>query len=460
MKYLEVAIESPQKRGLLLSITDYESHLQEFYKKGKPIAIYRSHYLYGEDALDWVSGKNSIKSFMGERYIDNILIDIDKKDSSDEHVLEKAKMVDRELMEYGLKEGNYEVFFSGTGYHILLSADNFGFTPSSNLPYIVKQTLTQMITSIKIDPSVYTRTAIYREEGTINKKSGLHKVKLPSKEFQTLSYQDVFKLSKENKTPDRTSTMWGDESLQPYIKEMVESVRAFKAVTEPYKVVPCVQQMWGEGPREGSRNNIILRIASHFRRSGIPSEATKASLIHWNKNVLDEKIVLEKVESVYNAGYQYSCQDPYMKERCKTHCIFYKRKDYQIDIKDFNALQKNLENRLSMDYSGRTIDLSQIFGMPNLDCEVYPGEMVTIFGPTGSGKTTLAQNIICGYNASQNTIDPDLQLNTLYLSLELSDWYMHKRHIQIVADVDKIEVENNVVKLGNQYKSLLTLFLS
>ena len=72
--------------------------------------------------------------------------------------------------------------------------------------------------------------------------------------------------------------------------------------------------MWAEGPSEGSRNNIILRIASHFRRNGIPSDATKASLLHWNNNQLEESIILEKVENVYNSGYQYGCQDTEMKK--------------------------------------------------------------------------------------------------------------------------------------------------
>jgi len=453
--YVEVAIGSPRQRGLLMTLGEYEKNLNEFFDKGQTMPIYRSHYLYDDTAVDFVRTHHSLKDYMGKRYTDSILIDIDKKDNSDEYTLEQAKSAVRELMELGLKLGNYKIYYSGTGYHIMVCSDCFGFEPHEDLPYMVKQTMTQLIESIDIDPAVYMRTSIYREEGTKNPKSNLFKTLMPFESFISMKFEDVKELAKTPSRIDWEDAMWGDGSLQTSIKTNVETVRAFKAVQEPTKVVPCVQQMWKEGPQSGTRNNIILRIASHFRRNGIPSDATKAALLYWNDNQLSENIILEKVESVYNNGYQYGCQDPEMKARCQTHCIHYKRKDYTINVQDFTQLQQKLEERLSTDFSGRTIDLSKIFGLPNLDCTIYPGELVTIFGPTGAGKTTVAQNIVLGYNASQDRIDPDQQLNTLYLSLELSDWYMHKRHIQIVADVDKQQVEANAKQIADDHKELL-----
>ena len=453
--FVEVAIGSPQSRGLLMTLGEYEKNINEFFANGRTLPIYRSHYLYDENAVDFVRSSSSLKDYMGKRYIDSVLIDIDKKDNSDNYTLQQAKDVVRELNDLGLKEGNYKIYYSGTGYHIMVCADCFGFEPNEDLPYIVKQTMTQLIESVDIDPAVYMRTAIYREEGTKNPKSNLFKTLMPFSSFQAMSFDDVKNLASKPSKIDWEDVMWGDGSLDSEIQTAVEPVRAFKAVQEPTKVVPCVQKMWKEGPNEGSRNNIILRIASHFRRNGIPSDATKAALLHWNQDMLSENIIMEKVESVYNNGYQYGCKDPEMKARCQTHCIHYKRKDYTIDVKDFVQLQQTLEERMSTDFSGRTIDLSNIFGLPNLDCTIYPGELVTIFGPTGAGKTTVAQNIILGYNSAQDKIDPEAQLHTLYLSLELSDWYMHKRHIQIVADVDKQQVESNVKQIAEDHKELL-----
>jgi archaellum biogenesis ATPase FlaH len=453
--YVEVAIGSPHQRGLLMPLGKYEKNMSEFLERGQYIPIYRSHYLYDKDAYLFVQDNKSLKDYTGKRYVDNILIDIDRKDDSDDRVLEKAKLAVNELNSMGLKDGNYSIFYSGTGYHILVSADCFDFTPSEQLPYIVKQTMTQLFTTVNIDPAVYMRTSIYREQATKNAKSNLFKTRLSTQGFMQLTFDKIKKLASKPSSIDWEETLWGDGSLEDKVKTNVETVRSFKAVQEPTKVAPCVQQMFAEGPNEGNRNNVILRMASHFRRNGIPSDATKASLLHWNNNQLREEIVLEKVESVYNNGYQYGCQDVEMKARCKTHCIHYKKKDYDIEVKDFQQLQKRLEERMSTDFSGKTINLSKIFGLPDVDCTIYPGELVTIFGPTGAGKTTVAQNIILGYNSAQDRIDQDSQLNTLYLSLELSDWYMHKRHIQIVADVDKQQVEGDVSKIAEDHKDLL-----
>ena len=70
--------------------------------------LYRSFYLYDESALDIASAKNSIKDYDGLRYVDNILLDIDKKDNSDE-------------VEY-LTEKRYDAFsfFQTWGFTIII----------------------------------------------------------------------------------------------------------------------------------------------------------------------------------------------------------------------------------------------------------------------------------------------------------------------------------------------------
>jgi len=180
-----------------MPIGKYEQHMTEFLERGQYIPIYRSHYLYDKDAHLFTQDSKSLKDYMGKRYIDNVLIDIDRKDDSDERVLEKAKLAVNELNSLGLKEGNYRVYFSGTGYHIMVCADCFGFEPSENLPYVVKQTMTQLFTTVNIDPAVYMRTAIYREQATKNAKSNLFKTLLPTNKFMQLTVAQVKGLSSQ-----------------------------------------------------------------------------------------------------------------------------------------------------------------------------------------------------------------------------------------------------------------------
>ena len=42
-----------------------------------------------------------------------------------------------------------------------------------------------------------------------------------------------------------------------------------------------------------------------------------------------------------------------------------------------------------------------------------------------------------GYNHKTDSIDSNLQIPTLYLSLELAAWYMHRRSLQIISCSDK-----------------------
>ena len=131
-----------------------------------------------------------------------------------------------------------------------------------------------------------------------------------------------------------------------------------------------------------------------------------------------------------------------MSNKCNPKCIYYKRKDYLVDVQSSDEMQKSLEERLTTDFTGRAFNFGKMMGVKE-DCMFYPGDLVTIFGPTGSSKTTLAHNIALGYDAANNRIDTDLQIPTLYLSLELASWYMHRRSLQIAGEYSKDAVSAN-----------------
>jgi len=145
-----------------------------------------------------------------------------------------------------------------------------------------------------------------------------------------------------------------------------------------------------------------------------------------------------------------------MAKYCQTHCIHYKRKDYLIDVKNSEELQSELAERLETDFSGRTIDLAKSLGVHDKDATVYPGELVTIFGSTGANKTALAQNIVLGYNAEYDQIVKEKQIPTLFLSLELSGFVMHRRNLQIVSGANKDTVMNNYKSLYEYHKEELS----
>lgn len=450
--YIEVAVGSPRKRGLLIPLDTLPDLI---YNEGKENAVYRSTYLYYEDALEYRKLKGTLKDFLGLRGIDWIPIDIDKKDNTDEYTLDIVRGLVYDLEDYGAKESNYCIYFSGTGYHVMLHAGVFGLEPSRNLPYIVKETIKSMFDYV--DLAVYMRTSIYRCDASLNQKSGLYKIPLDKNEIFNKEPKDIKLIAKER---IQTHIDWEDKGANLELKDKivtkVPEIRTLNNVTEPSKFATCIQTMYKLGPVKGERNNTVLRLASHYRKSGLTSDAAKASIMHWNNEALDQQVVLQKVEDTYNRGYNYKCHDELMSKYCNPKCVYYKRKDYSIDISTAADLQKSLEERFDTDFSGRVLQLPKLLGLgESVDCDVYPGELMTIFGSTGSSKTTLAQNLALGYNAEHDIIDPELQIPTLFLSLELSEWYMHRRHLQIVSDRNKKEVTSNFKGLWGFHKNEL-----
>jgi len=440
--YVEIAKGTPGNRGYLINKNELGNFINE-----RP--LYRSVYLYDDEALKYVEDNGTLKNYFGVRYIDKIPIDIDKSGNSDEKTLDVLRGVILELEDADITEDSFQCFFSGSGYHIDLAGKLFNFKSGVDLPYMVKQTLKSLIPDL--DSSIYMRTGIYRVQHTINQKTNLYKIPLYRDEVMNLDAADILELAKVNRKDYNYLGLQGDGELEHTVKEEVPDVQVFNKISEPNKIVPCVQSMLNQGAKQGNRHITALRIVSHFKRHGIPSHYAKVMMLHWNNKSMPEKEIMEMVENVYNRNYKYGCQDSVMVEHCKTQCIFFNKKDYMIDVKSSNDMQSELHERLNTDFSGKTIDLGRALGIEK-ESVIYPGELVTIFGPTGSNKTTFAQNLALGVDFVNDRIVKDWQIPTLFLSLELSSWYMHRRHLQIVSGVSKKEANDNYAELYKKHE--------
>ena len=378
--YVEIAQDSPSNRGLLVLKSDLPKYIND------KTPLYRSVYLYDESALDIVESTNTVKDYDGIRYIDNILIDVDKKDNSDETTLDLVRAAIMELQDLGISDDSFQAYFSGTGYHISITNEVFGFEASVDLPLHVKATITKLLP--ESDASIYMRTGIYRVAHTVNQKTGLYKIPLETREIMNQSVEFIHNLAQEQRLEYPYTTLGGNGELSEHLETNITQRRAsevsFKKVNEPSKIVPCIQTLFREGPIQGRRHKTILRLASHFRRNGFPSEIAKASILHWNDNSMATDKVISVVESTYNGGYRYSCKDELMSLHCQTKCLYFKNKDYLVEVKDATEMQSELEERLESNFEGRVVDMGAALGLDEeLDAVIYPGELVTIFGPKG-----------------------------------------------------------------------------
>ncbi len=442
--FIEIAKETPRKRGVLIPKEELGKHING-------IPMYRSMYLYNQDAVDFADAhKNSLRGYYGARAIDSILIDIDKEQNTDDFTLKKCQSICYSLVhDLDVPIHAFRVYFSGSGYHITIPNSVFNFAPSEELPFHVKDTIIKLFPDV--DAMVYMRTGLYRVPHTINKKTGLYKVPLEYSEVMNSTWQKIHDWAKTPRLDFPYTELMGDGELEDAIVKMPSSQKKMGKVSEPRKVATCVQTMYNAGPQQGNRHKTLLRIVSHYRRHGISSRAAKAALLDWNDGSLNENEIINQVEYAYNKGYQYGCNDEMMSEHCNPKCMYYKRKDYLVEVMTSQDMQDALEERLTSDFTGRSYNFGKALGVDK-DCQFYPGDLVTIFGPTGSSKTTLAHNIALGYDHLNDRIDPDLQIPTLYLSLELAAWYMHRRSLQIASNQSKERVSANFNNIFPQVK--------
>ena len=238
----------------------------------------------------------------------------------------------------------------------------------------------------------------------MNQKAQLYKIPLTFDELYSLDPKEIKDMAADSRIEFPYAELFAEGELEEYVVANPNPVVNFNKVTEPTKIVPCIQAMLREGAVEGHRHNSLLRIISHFKRNGIPSEYSKVMIKHWDHDSLDDVELMEQVDSCYNGNYRYSCNDTMLKDRCQTRCVYFQHKDYSIEIKNATDLQDELHTRLTEDFSGKTINLSKALGLTGIDAEIFPGELVTIFGPTGSNKTTMAQNIVLGVDFKNDEI--------------------------------------------------------
>ena len=184
MHYIEIAQRTPFNRGVLVP----KNVLYKYIDLNN--ALYRSAYVYTNEAVEFAkNNNNTLKNYYGERSIDKVLIDIDKKDNSNEHTLDLARSIIFDLEELGVTHKSIQAYFSGTGYHIVVTNDVFEFPASADLPYIVKNTMKKMFPIA--DYMVYIRTALYRVQHTLNPKTNLYKIPLTIKEMMNEDANDI-----------------------------------------------------------------------------------------------------------------------------------------------------------------------------------------------------------------------------------------------------------------------------
>jgi len=390
---------------------------------------FMSLYDYDDYVKEFVQRTGKLSGFDGKIYVPSeFLLDIDGE-TVDEA---KQKSIGLTIL---LNDLNipYNVYFSGTGFHIGIPQESFIWTGARDLHLKVKDALTAKGIFEYADVSVTDKTRIIRLLNTRNRKSNLYKVYLTPQELH-LHEEDIIKLAKrprEIEVPRHECNPVFDVRSRKK-SDMKLTLKPKPAGRQPDIVnYPCIQTMM-EGTKAGNRHAVSLRLASHLRWR-YPEEIVHTVMQSWRDKVstkdkpFSEQEMTRIIDSTYDGhggeGNRYGCYDVLMDKYCQQSCKLYKAKKSQ-NAMDSTAMEKVLMDFIKSDV--KPIDLGKIY---DKKFPIYPGEVVIVQGPPKCMKTMLLQNWL---NA--------LKRPTYFLEMEMSVKQMMLRFAMMETGMSEEEL--------------------
>jgi hypothetical protein len=448
MKYLEFVLDSPFNRGNFIP----EDRLQGYVTANLGKVMYMSYYAFDKQVLEYVKQMNSLSGYRGKRYFNKTIIDIDGESSDLKTITNVTAEIVQYLIEYNeIEHNNVQIWFSGgKGYHLHLP-NVFGFEDSENLPFTATSTFKSYFSKWNdyVDTAPLSATGLIRAPYSAH-KSGLHKTPISYNQFidmcnsgdvedylHAIAGEKYIEQRIEKPMDNRDNDILKEEVIEGEVKQNWHQLNDYD---NPSSVVTCMQKLVLRGPVSGRRHKDILRLVSAWRRHGIVASMARVMILTWldmPDNSPEAKNFTKIVESVYKGEYSYGCKDEVMTEFCDSNCIFYKNKDFVLEVNDANKMTKNLVNYLQkVEYSG-----INILGLYNQSGEYkfVPGEIMVVTGDTGAGKSALVQDMLCKINQK-----------TLYLNLEMHESLVYRRFLQNKHNKTKEQILN-MVKQGEMF---------
>ena len=423
-KYVEVAAGGVSSRGAICKADELAKYL-------KPnMELYRSMYRLDDSAIEHFQNNRTIRSYDGTFQLDRLTFDIDKGKNSKDKFMNDIRYFLHLLEDKGADSTIIRVWFSGRGFHVEIP-DLYGFEVSKRTPEIVKRTINKEFG--KLADNIYDYARLIRVGYSYNMKSKLYKTPIKIWEVHNLNYDEIMALSGEFVREDfkhdymyEIEPIWNDNVVSLDTKVVVEKVP--KTTNTNYNGhVTCVQKM-SDNVVEGRRHNLLLRMVSAWYRKGISRDGCYA-LAKTYIPTLEYHELVRSVDYVIDKQYRYGCNDPIMAEFCDQKCMFYKRKDYTLDVISPDDMSARFAQFVNTDFTKTSFNLKDIYDI-SYNYTFYPGELAILIGDTGLGKTAWLQNLVV---ATPN-------LKCLYLSLEVHDHLIYRRFMQIANNISKDDV--------------------
>lgn len=392
--------------------------------------LYRSYYTYDEMILEHMKLYKTVRGYTGKVWLDNIVIDIDKGDDTNEGVLYRSQCFVQKLEDdWKLDRNEIQIFFSGRGYHISFP-DIFRFEPSPDLPDEVKATLTKYFPEMDAMPLM--KPGLIRVPFSYNSKTKLYKTPLSAAEFFSWTPEQIFEVAGRfgpRKVERDTMSNVPDFSSLKIVKKSRRKKEEERG--EATKVITCAQTMFDQGAaaQEGERHKILLRLVATWRMRGDSFKSAMALARAWNEGSFADYELEKQVKYNWDKGYTPGCDDEVRVKFCDPKCIHYKQKNLVTEVMDSKTMEETYRDFIKTDFAKTSFDLNEFYKIKG-SYRIYPGEMVYFLGETGIGKTALVQNICVRLR----------RMKILYLSLEVNEKLLFRRFIQIAEGMTKEQV--------------------
>ncbi len=439
--YIEYAIGNVSNRNQVMDVNAFSQAVSD--NSGKE--MYRSMYLYDETIVPYLKQNNTVVGFNGLQSVDKLVIDIDHAKSPDKETagtmtIDNVKDVIAIMQEMGIQEEHFNLWFSGTGFHIHLS-NVYGFKDkvSKDLAYQVRSTM-QRDFGTAID-HIYDSRRLIRAGYSYNSKSKTFKVPIPLEYLDTMNYDSILEYSKdpENKYPTKMNheMIIGLEPMDVSRKNTNEVRKVFEDTNaSTTRIITCAQHIYNAGYVEKKRHlHLQALVAIWNKKLGMG----KQQCLHNARSYMEQmdnplpmeevnRIVVDQMRREYNHG----CNHPTLVPYCDSKCFKYRYKDLDetADILNAKSMIENLAEYYQTDWIERSFDLKDVFPFMNKSHYFTTGQLITLIGDTGLGKTAFVQYLISRIPT----------LKCLFMSLEVDEDTINRRFVQAGLGMTKEEI--------------------
>ncbi len=439
--YIEYAIGNVSNRNQVMDVNAFSQAVSD--NSGKE--MYRSMYLYDETIVPYLKQNNTVVGFNGIQSVDKLVIDIDHAKSPDKKTagtmtIDNVKDVIAIMQEMGIQEEHFNLWFSGTGFHIHL-ANVYGFKDkvSKDLAYQVRSTM-QRDFGTAID-HIYDSRRLIRAGYSYNSKSKTFKVPIPLEYLDTMNYNSILEYSKdpENKYPTKMNheMIIGLEPMDVSRKNTNEVRKVFEDTNaSTTRIITCAQHVYNAGYVEKKRHlHLQALVAIWNKKLGMG----KQQCLHNARSYMEQmdnplpmeevnRIVVDQMRREYNHG----CNHPTLVPYCDSKCFKYRYKDLDetADILNAKSMIENLAEYYQTDWIERSFDLKDVFPFMNNSHYFTTGQLITLIGDTGLGKTAFVQYLISRIPT----------LKCLFMSLEVDEDTINRRFVQAGLGMTKKEI--------------------